>query len=95
MLRGYSDSAKLRTIDDLKQSIEVQREIEFYLGNQRYLLEPIYGKNGVDAVAWHMSWDRGAKEKRIDATVPDEVLNITINGIPLKKQWKKMDMINY
>lgn len=95
MPRENSDSAKLRTINDLKKSIDIQMEIEFTLGKHRYLLEPDYGENDIDAVAWNLSWDNGTKEKEIDATTPDEVLNVKVDGVPLKKQWRKMNMISY
>ena len=69
MPRENSDSAKLRTINDLKKSIDIQMEIEFTLGKHRYLLEPDYGENDIDAVK--------------------------VDGVPLKKQWRKMNMISY
>lgn len=86
---------KLVSLESLKSSIEMQMEIDFYLKGKRYLLEPIYDKNGVDAISWSLSTDKGRQETRINSTLPEEVLNVEVNNIPLKSQWQDMDMIFY
>ncbi len=43
-------------------------EIEFSYKGKLYLLESVYDKSGIYAVAWMLSTDGGNKSKRIDET---------------------------
>ena len=89
------DQNRLSDLDSLKDAIDMQMEIEFNLNGKHYLLEPVYDKNGIDAVGWSLSWDQGEKEININSTNFDKILDTKIDNIPLKKQWKKMKMIFY
>ena len=88
-------AGKLKSINDLKDSIDMQMEIEFKLNKKTYLLEPIYDSSGSYAIAWELSTDAGRTTNKINATDPDEVLNVQVDQKKLKDQWKDMDMIFY
>lgn len=85
-------AGKLKSISDLKDSIDVQMEIEFKLNKKTYLLEPVYDSSGSHAIAWELSTDDGRTTSTINATDPDEVLNVQVDQKKLKDQWEDEDM---
>lgn len=62
-------------------------EIEFSYKGKLYLLESVYDKSGIYAVAWMLSTDGGNKSKRIDETELAKVIWILIDGVPLRRIW--------
>lgn len=80
----------LISIASLKDSISMQMEIEFTYNKKAYLLEPIYDKSGIYAIAWLLSTNNGKCSRRINETDPDKIINVAFFGHSLRKIWPKV-----
>lgn len=78
------DDSKFVSLDDLRQSIDMHLDIEFYLGDNRYNISWLGNKPFVALCP--DGWC-------IDCTTTDEVLDCIVDGMPLRDQWYKIKII--
>ena len=82
-------TSKLKTLDDLIESLEYGMEIEFILYDVRYYI-------GWPEEILRITWDNGYAEVLVEDNSIETLLRTSFNGAnTIQDNWRDMEMIAY